>query len=36
MNNFNNKGPDPKFKLMIVFAILGAIFLLASVIVGNM
>jgi hypothetical protein len=33
MNNFN-KGPDPRFRLVIIFAALGVVFLLASIIVG--
>jgi hypothetical protein len=37
-NSVNNldKGPDPRFKLVIIFAALGVVFLLASIIVGSL
>jgi hypothetical protein len=31
-----DKGPDPRFKLVIIFAALGVVFLLASIIVGSL
>ncbi len=33
MNNFN-KGPDPRFKFVIIFAAIGVFFLLASIMVS--
>ncbi len=33
MSNFN-KGPDPRFKFVIIFAAIGVFFLLASILVN--